>query len=512
MSSPPTTGSGPVLVARDVSKTFFGNKVLHDFGIEMVGGTVHALLGHNGSGKSTFAKILAGFHDPEDDGRWTIEVDGRSLKPGDPESTRDLGIRFVHQELGLIDKLTVLENLRLGGGAYVRKVGGRIDWKAERILARQQLDAIGLRISPEARFDTLTRVQQSEVAIARAVQDEENTRVLVLDEPTAALPDAEVHKLYGVIERIRARGIAVLYVSHRLDEVKHLADDVSVLRNGVVVGQGPGSSFSKSDLVDLIIGSPQEHQRKSGGAPPSEAEVGEPVLQLEGIHSDEIDDLSFEVRAGEIVGIAGLVGSGVHEISRLLSGQVRPTAGTVRIDGDARVPRSPRDARSRGLVVLSARRSEKLIQEMTVKENLTLTSLRRYWRRAWFQSDDERREAKDLVRRFHVKCESVEDAVRTLSGGNQQKVAVARSLQSGPRVLALDEPTQGVDVGGKAEILALLKEAAGEGLGVLVCSSDLEELEGLCTRVLVVRSGQLASELRGTEINQERILSDCYGS
>ena len=499
-----------MLTAANVSKTFFGNTVLDRFQIELAGGTVHALIGHNGSGKSTFAKILAGFHAPDDDHDWSITVDGHELKPKDPSSSRELGIRFVHQELGMIDQLTVLENLRLGTAGYETKRASRIDWGEERVRARRQLEAIGLDLSPERRFDTLTRVQQTEVAIARAIQDADRARILVLDEPTAARPDAEVHKLYRVIERVRALGIGVIYVSHRLDEVMHLADHITVLRNGRIAGGGPASNFAKNDLVDLIVGG--GGQRDDGTEFQPESTHGEQVLTFDEVGADEIESLSLTVRAGEVVGVAGLVGSGVHEVPRLLSGQAKPARGTIRLLGKEFHSHDPHDSRRKGLVVLSSRRHEKLIQEMTVKENLTLTSLRRYWKRAWFRGKLERNDATRLVKRFSIKCESVEKPTRTLSGGNQQKVAVARSLQSGPRVLALDEPTQGVDVGGKAEIITLLQDAATQGLGVLVCSSDLEELERLCSRVLVIRSGRLAAELTGDDINQERILSDCYGS
>jgi ribose transport system ATP-binding protein len=496
-----------VLAASGVSKTFFGNTVLSDFSIGLADGTVHALLGHNGSGKSTFVKLLAGFHSPDrDSGR--ITVDGNPLKPGNPDSSREVGIRFVHQDLGLLNELTVLENLRLGLHSYRTNRLRKIDWRDERVRARAELDRIGLRLDPERRFGDLTAVEQTEVAIARAIQDEGAVRVLVLDEPTAALPDAEVEKLFAVLRTVRSRGVAVLYVTHRLEEVHAIADHVTVLRDGVVVGSATTEEITRDDLVELIVGTPQAR----GEVPaPRGGGSGNAALELVNVAAGDIEELTLSVAPGEIVGVAGLVGSGVHDVPRVLNGLLRPRAGKVTV-GSANVRlRDPHQARERGLVVLPSRRGDKLIQEMTVKENVTLTSLRRFWRGGRLRHGDERSYVKGLVRRYGIRAASIESPMRTLSGGNQQKVAVARSLQSEPSVLVLDEPTQGVDVGGKGDVLRLLRQASDDGVAVLVCSSDLDELEQVCQRIVVMRRGRVVAELAGAAITRQSILRECYG-
>ncbi|HZQ26062.1 MAG TPA: sugar ABC transporter ATP-binding protein [Acidimicrobiales bacterium] len=501
-----------MLTAKGVSKSFFGNTVLVDFDLDLPAGEVHALLGHNGSGKSTFVKLLAGFHTPDKDSG-PIAVDGTALRPGHPEDTHQAGLRFVHQHLGLLDELTVLENLRLGSNSYRTGPTRRINWRRERVRAAAELERIGLHLSPERRFGDLTAVEQTEVAIARAVQDEGAVRVIVLDEPTAALPDAEVEKLFGVVEKVRSQGVSVLYVTHRLEEVHSIADTVTVLRNGRIVGRAPAKELSRADLVDLIVGHKADgsaaRARAAAAGPATDAA---PALELVDVRAGEMQDIALSVQRGEIVGVAGLVGSGVHDVPRALTGQLALESGSVLVDGRPLPSTQPRAGRDRGLVVLPSRREEKLIQEMTVKENLTLTTVGRFFRRGRLSEGAERKHVRALVDRYLIKCSSIEAAMRTLSGGNQQKVAVARALQSSPRALVLDEPTQGVDVRGKREIMGLLREAATAGVGVLVCSSDLEELEEVCDRILVMRSGALAAELVGDQISRQSILAECYGS
>jgi ribose transport system ATP-binding protein len=496
-----------VLTATGVSKTFFGNTVLSGFSVSLDDGTVHALLGHNGSGKSTFVKLLAGFHAPDKDSG-PIAVDGEQLKPGNPDSSRAVGIRFVHQDLGLLNDLTVLENLRLGLRSYRTNRLYGIDWRDERRRAKRELALLGLAIDPERRFGDLSAVEQTEVAIARAIQDEDRVRVLVLDEPTAALPDAEVEKLFTVLRHVRGRGVAVLYVTHRLEEVHAIADHVTVLRDGVVVGSASTKEIGRADLVELIVGGQQVrdavHARRPAG--PEQAALG-----LVGISAGDIEDLTLSVAPGEIVGVAGLVGSGVHDVPRVLNGQLKPRAGHVAVGQRPIKLRSPHHARGRGLVVLPSRRGDKLIQDMTVKENLTLTSLARFFRGGRLRHAEERSYVRGALTRYGIRAASIESPMRTLSGGNQQKVAVARSLQSGPSVLVLDEPTQGVDVGGKSDVLRLLRKAADDGVAVLVCSSDLEELEQVCQRIVVMRRGRAVAELAGAAITRPAILRECYG-
>jgi ribose transport system ATP-binding protein len=334
-------------------------------------------------------------------------------------------------------------------------------------------------------------------------------KVIVLDEPTAALPDAEVEKLFRVVAEVRRQGVSVLYVTHRLEEVHSIADNVTVLRNGRIVGRSTVDRMTRADHIELIGGhKPVAVAAGRSAGPP----VDTPALELAGITAADVSGVDIVVGRGEIVGIAGLVGSGVHAVPRLLTGQLPIEEGSVRVGGTPLRSVEPRAGRDRGLVVLPSRRNEKLIQEMTVKENLTLTTVGRFWRRGRIQDGEERAYVRGIVDRYSIKCESIESSMRTLSGGNQQKVAVARALQSEPGALVLDEPTQGVDVKGKGEIMALLRGAAATGVGVLVCSSDLEELEEVCDRILVMRGGTLAAELVGSDINRQSILAECYGT
>jgi ribose transport system ATP-binding protein len=498
-----------LLKVNALSKSFIGQKALDQVSLEVAPGEVHALLGHNGSGKSTLIKVLAGFHEP-DPSSGESSVDGRPLRPGDPESSRQAGLRFVHQELGLIDGLTVLENLRLGTGTYQTGAAWRIKWRAERRSVKVLLDRLDLHIAPDARFGDLLPVQRTEIAIARCVQDEDSAKVLVLDEPTAALPNREVDRLFAIVRRLAARGISVLYVTHRLEEVADIADRVTVLRDGQVVGSGPVEEFPRSRLVSLIIGT------ASTGPASRIEQLGpverQPCLTVRNLHAGELHGLDLTLNQGDVLGIAGLAGSGVNDVPAALCGRIRVRSGSVTRPGHGPLRLAPPDLKRAGIAVLLAGRPLKSIQTMTVTENLTLTVLRRFWRKGIFRHRLERSFAQGVTRSFGVRPEAPDRVLATLSGGNQQKVCVARSLQPNPAVLILDEPTQGVDIGGKQEIIQILQRAAATGRGVMLCSSDLSDLASACDRVIVVRDGRAAVELLGADITRERITAECYGS
>src|SRR6202171_12015 len=326
-----------MLHAVDISKSFYGNTVLEKLSLTVADGEVHALLGHNGSGKSTFVKILSGFYEP-DAGSGVIDVGGRQLRPGDPRSSAAAGVRVVHQGLGLIGSLTVLENMRLGVGKYETSFG-RIHWNRERARAAKELAVLGLSLSPDARFDSLTAVEQTEVAIARAVQRGGAVRCLVLDEPTSALAESEVERLFRLIDTLRKNGVSVLYVTHRLGEIHAVASHVSVLRDGELVAQGTVDEFSRGDLLDLIAGTNSGTHRTP--APPAgsaathkSGRVQGNTLQLNGVSTGRLRRLSLSVAGGEVLGIVSLVGSGVEEIPRLLRGDLA-YSGAVTLDGQA---------------------------------------------------------------------------------------------------------------------------------------------------------------------------------
>lgn len=499
----------PVLQLQSISKTFPGQRALSSVDLTVEAGEVHALVGHNGSGKSTLIKVLSGFHEP-DAGAGAFTVGGEALRFGDPEGVHRAGVRFIHQDLGLAEGLSVLENLKLGTGLYRTRAAWRIPWAAERADAARRLAALGLEhLDPLDDVARLTAVEKTEVAVARAVQDEDAVKLLVLDEPTAALPDEEVARLFALVRRLVATGVGVIYVSHRLEEVFDLCDHATVLREGVVVQQAPVSEMDQGTLARLIAGGEIAAPIRSELAASA---GGDELLAFDDVSTDdELRGASFAVRAGEVVGVAGLSGSGVHDVPRLLLGESSLTGGEVRVAGAPVTRLRPADVAALGAAVVPAGKELKRITGMTVQENLTISDLGSFWRGGRFRHGAERVEAELLMERFGILPPEPESKIDQLSGGNQQKVYVARWLRTRPKVLVLEEPTQGVDVGGSADILSFIAETAREhGVGVLLCSSDIEDLVGICHRVLVFRSGRLARELVGEEATREAIVEECY--
>jgi ribose transport system ATP-binding protein len=543
-----------VLSVTGISKSFFGVRVLSDFEISIDDGEVHALLGHNGSGKSTLIKILSGYYEP-DDGAGVVMVSGQQLRLGDTANSASLGIGVVHQGLSLIPSLTVLENLRLGPGQFVTAPGRRIRWRDERARALTQLAEVGLTdVPPEARFASLSAVQQTGVAIARARQ--EGVRCLILDEPTSALPEQEVGRLIEIIRNMQAQGVSILYVTHRLDEVPRVAQRVTVLRDGVIVGSGPMTEFPQSRLIQLIANTradaepapPEPAAGEPAEPPASETETSEPKvsntqasntpasdiqasntrasepvpavtapaprggradLEFADVSTGTLDHLSFTAAAGTVIGIASLVGAGVEDIPEVLQGDL-PYTGEIRVGGKIVRLRGPRSGQDQGLHVVPSRVSEKIIEDFGVRENLTLGLQSRFFSRGWLNNRAERQFAQRLVKSRGIRTANLNTPSRLLSGGNKQKVVMARALELAPRVLVVNEPTNGIDVAGKQEILRLLRAAAAAGTTVILCSSELEDLAGACSRLLVLVDGHLTAELTGAQITRERILEEMH--
>ncbi len=500
----------PALELRGISKTFPGQRALVEVDFDVARGEIHALLGHNGSGKSTLIKVVSGFHQP-DAGEAEYRVDGRPMRFGDPVAVSRAGVRFIHQDIGLVDGLTVLENLRLGVGTYRSAALGRISWARERRLARERLADLGLHhIDPEAPVSRLSAVMRTEVAVARAMDDPEAIRVLVLDEASAALPEGQVQHLFRLVRTLAAQGVGVVYVTHRLEEVTQLADRVTILRDGHVVLRERVSEVTRDQLARVIAGAVLEPVRRDGQV--ATTTTGDDVLTFEDVVAGrEIDGVSFSVREGEVLGVAGLAGSGVHELVRLLQGEAVLRSGRISV-GRAPIERpGVRELSRHRVAVLPGERRRKRIDGMTVAENLTISDLRPFWRRGRFSRRRERAEAVALVRRYQVRPPEVDRSIELLSGGNAQKVYVARLLRTSPRVLVLEEPTHGVDVGGTAEVLRFVLDAARtSGTAVLLCSSDTDDLASTCDRVLVLRQGRVAEELTDKEITRERIVELCY--
>ena len=502
--------SRPALSISKMSKRFGGTRALHEVSFDVHDGEVLALLGHNGSGKSTVIKILAGFHQPDGG---TAELRGSELTLGDAQSANSLGLRFVHQDLGIVEELNAVDNVALTSG-YLRGKFGTVDQGRQAKRTTELLERFDIEIDVSAPLSEADPVQRTGVAIARALWDweEGESRVLVLDEPTAALPSREVSQLFDLINRVRDAGHAVVYVSHRMDEIQQIADRVIVLRAGEVVADTPVTNAKAVDLARLITDN-EQHTVAAGRDARSAA--GEPVLSVRGLSGHHTHDVDITLHAGEIVGVAGLQGSGREEIAYLLGGAHSSKAsGGWQIAGQTIAPPTSASAHRAGIALVPGERlREGLIANFTVSENLTLARLERISKPGRLASKRTETEfARRWMRALEIAEHVADDPILTLSGGNQQKVLLARWLCTEPRVLLLTEPTAGVDIGARRALYELLKEQAAAGLAILVCSSDVEDLVELCDRVLVMREGVIASTAEGTQINAPHLLTQMESS
>jgi ribose transport system ATP-binding protein len=487
-----------MLTIRGLSKTFVGTKALDSVDFDLRSGEIHALVGQNGCGKSTLIKVLAGYHaaDPGAEIKWQ----DRALDLHDAAASRAAGFRFVHQDLGLIETLDAVENLILGR-AVATAHGRRIRWDAERRDVERRMRMLGYDFDVRRPVGELGAAERTGIAIARALWDWQEAKVLVVDEPTASLPREEVRILFDALRRVRDAGLGVVYVSHRLDEIFAIADRVTVLRDGGRIGTWQVADIDQDRLVSLMIGAEQlrpAHDRPFAG----DEDV---VLETRGLCGTKVDGIDFTVRRGEVLGIAGLTGSGREEILPLLFGAVS-RHGEVFVDGQ-RVPADPRGAVRAGLALVPAdRRGDGAVLAFTLHENYALTDLGRF--ATWYgrvKRTDERGEFERWIAELDIKPPRPDAVFGTLSGGNQQKVVLAKWMRRQPKVLLLDEPSQGVDVAAKATIHALARDIAGTGAAVLIASSDDAELCDTCDRVLILRNGRIAAELRGDRLTAEEV-------
>jgi ribose transport system ATP-binding protein len=494
------------LSVRGLSKTFAGQRALIDVDLDIKRGEIRALVGENGCGKSTLIKILAGFHEPDPGA--VVTVAGAPLHVGRAGTAGAAGLRFVHQDLGLVATLDTVDNLALGRG-YTLGRDRLIRWKLEARAARAALAGLGYDIDVRAPVGTLSISERTAIAVARALAHQrDDATLLVLDEPTANLPAAEAARLFALVRKVRDSGVAVLFVSHHFDEVFGLADTVSVLRDGRLVATRPVPGLAERDLVEMVIGHRLEpHEAGSAAAAGSEL-----VLRARGVSGAVLRDLDLDVHAGEIVGIAGITGSGREEVAGMLFG-AGPRSGTVAVAGTDIPPCRPDLAISAGMGLVPAERhANAAFLTATVRENVTLVDLRRNAVAGFLRGGRERSDVDGWLGRLRVRPAHTEFAMAALSGGNQQKVVLARWLRLGPRVLVLDDPTQGVDIGAKAEIHVLIQEAAARGMAVLVISSDHDELAALCHRAVVLRSGRAADALHPPALTPERLTAATIGS
>lgn len=478
--------SDALLQLTGIAKSFGAVRALKGVSFDLKAGEIHALLGENGAGKSTLIKIITGAHRPDSG---TIQLAGETVEKLSPASARRLGIACIYQQPALFPDLTVAENIGLR--LERTKMFSRVQWAERRAEAQKLLERIGAEISPDAEIRSLSMPEQQLVEIACALGA--GARIVIMDEPTASLTQKETHLLFAVVRELRKNGVGVIYISHRLEEIFQLADRVTVLRDGQSVGTNRVDEMTEPALIKMMVG-----REISAIYPPAETAPGEVVLSLKNLScaAGGVSDVILEVRAGEILGLAGLVGAGRTELARTIFGITPADSGEILLCGEPIAIQSPRDAVAHGIAyVPEDRRRHGVILEMPIAQNMTMAVHRRIFPGTWLRFGAEKQLALDFIRDLSIRAFGPEAPGNSLSGGNQQKVALARWLAAKPKVLILDEPTQGVDVGAKSEIHKIIRSLAKEGLAVLMISSDLPEVLGMSDRIAVMRGGKLTAIL-----------------
>jgi ribose transport system ATP-binding protein len=499
----PATGPAPLLTIEGLAKRFGGIAALEGVSLSLDAGSVLALCGANGAGKSTLVRILAGVETPD---AGTIRIDGEAVTIGSPKDASALGLNFIHQELNLVPKFTALQNMALGYEGAARR--GLLDLRAARRRANEVVKRLGADFSLDAQVQDLTVSERWMVSLGRSLMRE--ARLIAMDEPTASFTEQEAERLFSVISDLTASGVAVLYISHRLDEVLHVSRDVTVLRNGRMVGTFAANQIDRARLTREIVG---QEVAELEALPASDVpiETRQTVLKVEGLAREpRVRGVSLEVRRGEILGIAGLVGAGRTELARLIFGADAPSAGTMQLGGKDFSPRSPYDAIRRGVALVpEERRSEGLLLQESVAFNINLATSGEHRRMGLLSPSKARVAAREMVKRFGIKVADVDQPVGALSGGNQQKVVVSKYVRAAPELLILDEPTVGVDVGARGELYAIIRELAEAGAAVIVISSDFEEL-AICERVAVMRDGRVTAMVEAAHATKDHLTSLCY--
>jgi rhamnose transport system ATP-binding protein len=489
----------PIAELRDISKRFGATRALDGVSLDLLGGEVHGLVGENGAGKSTLVKILAGIHRPDSG---TILLDGREVVFNGPAHARSLGIAVVHQEPQLFPDLSVAENVFIG---HAPRNALGLDWGTMEREARSLFEQLGVDIDPGVPVRGLSMADQQLIEIARSLSLE--SRILILDEPTASLSAHEVDRLFAIVRQTRRDGVAVLFVSHRLEEIFALTERTTVFRDGRYVITAATTSLTPADLIRHMVG------REVTLFPRVEKPIGDVLLEVSGLtRSDEFTDISFSVRSGEIVGMAGLVGAGRTEVARVLFGIDRADSGAIKLDGKPVSFGNPAAALDAGIAyVPEDRHQQGLVLDFPISSNVTLPILRRLFPRWVIRSSTERRVAGDYASQLDIRMRSVDQLVASLSGGNQQKVVLAKWLATKPRVLILDEPTRGIDIGAKVEVHRIVAELAASGLGIILISSDLPEVIAMSDRILVLHEGRLSAEIEGQHATEEGVMYAATG-
>ena len=497
----PSSVDGPIVELRGVAKSYGAVRALHDGDLSIRAGEVRALMGENGAGKSTLVKVLGGVV-RRDDGE--MLVDGAAVDFGSPHDARDAGIAVIYQEPTLFPDLSVEENVVMG----YHPLGSlrRINRGAVRRTVKGLMERLGVGLDPERPVRGLSIADQQIVEIAKALSFE--ARVLIMDEPTAALSGPEVERLFTVVRALREEGAAILFISHRLDEVFSICDTATVMRDGAVVHDAPIADMTPDQMVRRMVG-----RELSALYPKQDTQVGDTVLSVHRLTREGVfSDVSFDVRAGEVVALAGLVGAGRSEVARAIFGVDRPDAGHVEVDGERLAPGRPLAAMRAGIgFVPEDRRQQGLVMDLSIARNATMTRTGKLARFGLIRRAAENELAREWAARLQLRFHRLDDPAGFLSGGNQQKVVLAKWLATEPRLLIVDEPTRGIDVGTKAEVHRLIGELAGSGVGVLMISSELPEVLGVADRVLVMHEGRLVEEIARADADEERVIRAATG-
>ncbi|MEQ5391482.1 ribose ABC transporter ATP-binding protein RbsA [Proteus sp. fly-1013] len=491
----------PLLELKDIDKSFPGVKALSGATLRIYPGRVMALVGENGAGKSTLMKVLTGIY-KKDAGE--VIYQGESCAFNGPKSSQEAGIGIIHQELNLIPELTIAENIFLG--REFTRAFGAIDWKKMYAEADKLLARLNLAYSSHRLVSELSIGDQQMVEIAKVLSF--GSKVIIMDEPTDALTDTETESLFSVIRELRDQGCGIVYISHRLKEIFEICDDVTVLRDGQFIGEKPVASLKEDTLIEMMVGRKLEDQYPRINIPQGKTKLN--VINLSG---EDVHDVSFSLHESEILGISGLMGAGRTELMKIIYGALPKTNGTVELDGKPCQIKKPAEGLEQGIVYISEdRKRDGLVLGMSVKENMSLTALR-YFSRSMgvLNHKEEQLTVGDFIKLFNIKTPSMDQTIGFLSGGNQQKVAIARGLMTRPKVLILDEPTRGVDVGAKKEIYQLINKFKQEGLSIILISSEMPEVMGMSDRILVMHEGRISGEFSAHNVTQEMLMAAAVG-
>lgn len=489
-----------LLKINGIDKAFPGVQALKNACLNVYAGRAMALMGENGAGKSTLMKILTGIYQRD---AGTIEYLGKAVKFANPKASQEAGLSIIHQELNILGNLSIAENIFLGR-EFTNAWGG-IDWRKMYEESDRLLQRLGVRHSSKKMASELSIGELQMVEIAKALSFE--SQVIVMDEPTDALTDTETEALFEVIRELKAEGRGIVYISHRIKEIFQICDDVTVLRDGQFIGESTVADLTEDRLIEMMVGRKLEEQY-----PHIDVPTGEVRLQVKNLSGSGVNNVNFELRRGEILGVSGLMGAGRSELMKVLYGALPKSAGEVRLNGELIDNRSAQDGLRNGIVYISEdRKGDGLVLGMSVKENMSLTALQFFSQFGRINRELERTAVDDFIQLFNIKTPHRDKLIGELSGGNQQKVAIAKGLMTRPKVLILDEPTRGVDVGAKKEIYQLINQFKADGLSIIMVSSDMPEVLGMSDRILVMREGRINGEFSRQDATQEKLLAAAIG-